>query len=429
LETIDIKILEARKKPLTPENLNYLGDLYLKKEETEKAIDYYYKAAEQLSYVQKDKKIAIFKKILKIAPSDLKAYEGIINILARLGIIADEIKYSYVLADLYHKNGQFDHARLIYSRIQELDPPNKVAENYLHSHEEVVRDVEPREDIELIGNEQAHAARDSDDSMSQLEAVSEVSDAPEEQDNGDQSTMVIEVKGRAAEGLFSASIEGAPLRKPIQEKRAFYVPEKRNTYQRTLEYCSSAVLSLTSRITRRMLVYGGVGLIFLLLLTILVSTIKDSIKPSEESTRDRFEAVWINNNILMKTNNYEINITRLTEELLDRDNPLGIIDEDIQKNYDFFTISVSPLQGCLPEGFVVSPHSMISLLTQDGTTSINLDESDLKKLNKIIYKANICNKEFAPVFIRFYINQHKELRSSALSMKGLEKGYPLIIEW
>lgn len=427
METIDIKILEARKKPLTPENLNYLGDLYLKKGETDTALDYYHKAVEHLSYVQKDKKLAIFKKIIKIEPSDLKAYAGIIDLFARLGITAEEVKYSYVLADLYHKEGQYNHARLLYERIHELEPHNRIAENYLQTHREKAETKELPKSMKLLGNEPPSIAPVTSDTKTAPEETSESPDVPEEKDDTIETRTVVEVKGRAAEGIFTATIEGAPMPKPVQEKRAIYIPVKKTKYQRTIEYGRNALSIPGERINRKMVVYGSVGLFCVLLLILFFPTIKRSLKLTEESVREGIEAVWIDNNVLMKTDNYEINITMLTDELLERDEILGMIDADTRTNYDFFTISVTPLEGCLPERFATSPHSMISLL--DDRMAIPLGETDLKKLNRVIYKTNVCNREFAPVFVRFYMNKHKEIRSSALSIRGLEKGDPLIIEW
>ncbi len=427
METIDIKILEARKKPLTPENLNFLGDLYLKKQETDTALDYYHKAVEHLSYVQKDKKLAILKKIIKIAPSELKAYAGIIDLFARLGIVAEEIKYSYVLADLYHKKGQYDRARLLYERIHELEPHNRIAESYLQTHREKAETKELPDSLELLGNEPSSVVSDTGDMKTVPEETSESPDLSEEKNDSIETRTVVEVKGRAAEGIFTATIEGAPVRKPVQEKRPMYIPVKKTKYQRTIEYGRNVLSILGDRINRKMVAYGGVGLFCVLLLMLFFPTIKRSLKPTEESVRERIEAVWIDNNVLMKTDNYEINITMLTDELLERDEVLRMIDADTKMNYDFFTISVTPLEGCLPERFASSPHSMISLL--DDRTAIPLAETDLKKLNRVIYKTDICNREFAPVFVRFYVNKHKEIRSSALSIRGLEKGDPLIIEW
>ncbi len=428
METIDIKILEARKKPLTPENLNYLGDLYLKKEETDTALGYYHKAVEHLSYVQKDKKLAILKKIIKIAPSDLKAYTGIIDLFARLGITAEEIKYSYILADHYHKEGQYDHARRLYERIHELEPHNKIAESYLHTHQKKEQTMEPPATMELTGSEQPSVVTGPGDTktISDEGAEYDSPDISEEKDNSETRT-VVEVKGRAAEGIFTATIEGAPVRKSVQEKRTFYIPAKKSLYQRSIDYGRNALFMLKRSMGRKMLVYGGLGLVCLLLLIFVVPAAKRGLTPSEQAIRKRMNAEWIDNNVRMRTDNYEINMTMLTHELLERNDVLSMIDADTRMNYDFFTIAVTPLNGCLPERFASSPHAMISLL--DDKTAIPLAESDLQKLNRVIYKADVCNKEFAPVFVRFYVNKHKELRSSSLSIGGLEKGDPLIIEW
>ncbi|MDP2158656.1 MAG: hypothetical protein Q8K68_13225, partial [Nitrospirota bacterium] len=77
---IDRRIDLAKKKPLTVENLNYIGDLYLKNDDKQRAVTYFFEACDKLHFAQKDKKIAMYKKILKISPVSEKAYIGIIEI-------------------------------------------------------------------------------------------------------------------------------------------------------------------------------------------------------------------------------------------------------------------------------------------------------------------------------------------------------------
>lgn len=128
LSDIDVEIKELKDKEPTSERLNLLGDLYLKKKDRKRAIEYFYKAAAKVSPVQRDKAIAIYKKILKLSPSEINAYEGLIDIFSKAGLVAEETKYLQALAQLYQNKGDLEKATLIFRRVYELDPKNKTAE-------------------------------------------------------------------------------------------------------------------------------------------------------------------------------------------------------------------------------------------------------------------------------------------------------------
>src|SRR3990172_3635852 len=130
MNDITKKIKNTKKQPVTVENLNYIGDLYLKKGDKQTAIAYFYELAEKMHISQKDKKLAIYKKILNISTSESKAYEKIINIFFRMGLIAEEKKYIIILANLYQNKGELNKLDALYRRIKEIDSENQLAEKY-----------------------------------------------------------------------------------------------------------------------------------------------------------------------------------------------------------------------------------------------------------------------------------------------------------
>ncbi len=121
-------IRELNNKQLTSDNLNLLGDLCLKKGDKKRAIECFYKAAEKISFSNTNRTIAIYKKILNISPYEITAYEGIINILSKSDLVAEQKKYLLSLAQLYQNTGDFKKANSIFRKVQELDPTNKAAE-------------------------------------------------------------------------------------------------------------------------------------------------------------------------------------------------------------------------------------------------------------------------------------------------------------
>lgn len=130
IETLDnIQLIrELNNKQLTSDDLNLLGDICLKKGDRKKAIECFYKAASKISFSNTNRAGAIYKKILNISPSEITAYEGIINILSKSGLVAEQKKYLLSLAQIYQNQGDFKKANSIFRKIQELDPTNKAAE-------------------------------------------------------------------------------------------------------------------------------------------------------------------------------------------------------------------------------------------------------------------------------------------------------------
>jgi tetratricopeptide (TPR) repeat protein len=158
---IDKEIKELINKPLTPNNLNMLGDLYLRKGEKNKGIEYLYKAAAKSSlYPQKNRAISIYKKILHISPFEIDAHKKLIDIFSQEGVVSEEIKYLLSLAKLYQNKGDFQEINLIFRKIYELDPANKAAEYFFdrgkidvesivppHDESEIEKEISPKEAI------------------------------------------------------------------------------------------------------------------------------------------------------------------------------------------------------------------------------------------------------------------------------------------
>ena len=89
-----------------------LGDLYLRRENLDKAVKEYFKIGEHYISEELDlKAIAMFKRILVLNPAMLDSY--------------------YKLADLYYKRGLYGEARLQYHKILEIDPKDRKARDGL----------------------------------------------------------------------------------------------------------------------------------------------------------------------------------------------------------------------------------------------------------------------------------------------------------
>ena len=116
---------------------NTVGDLYLKKGDKANAVESFHKAA---SFFQQEgfalKALALYKKILNLAPTDAAALFALGELNEGKGLTTDAIKFYLAAADSLSKEGKKEKILEIYDRILALSPSNiplrnKVAEIYV----------------------------------------------------------------------------------------------------------------------------------------------------------------------------------------------------------------------------------------------------------------------------------------------------------
>jgi len=122
---IDVKINELKRRQITPDSSNLLGDLYLKKGDKKAAAEYFHFAAKNS---HRDKAVAIYKKIVRLVPGETKAYEALIDIFSQEGLTAEEVKYLLLLAQIHQSRGDGQKETELFRTILDLDPDNKAAE-------------------------------------------------------------------------------------------------------------------------------------------------------------------------------------------------------------------------------------------------------------------------------------------------------------
>jgi tetratricopeptide (TPR) repeat protein len=118
------------KKQLSADELKQLGDLYLEKGDTGKAIEYLYRAADELSADRLNKALALYKKILNIRTEEITACEKIIGILSGEGLTAEQTKYLMAIARYHERKNDTSKTASAYRRILDLDPGNEAAMKY-----------------------------------------------------------------------------------------------------------------------------------------------------------------------------------------------------------------------------------------------------------------------------------------------------------
>jgi tetratricopeptide (TPR) repeat protein len=111
------------KDPTDTSTLNRVGDLYVRLGQMEEAVKLFRRTAQHFSvdgfFV---KAIAIYKKILRLEPSQLGIYEELADLYRRQGLRMDARAQYEILVDLLRKNEDFAGAIDVYRRMVELDP-------------------------------------------------------------------------------------------------------------------------------------------------------------------------------------------------------------------------------------------------------------------------------------------------------------------
>lgn len=120
-----------------PNTFNTIGDLYLKKGDKGRAVEFFHKAAnifrqEGFSL----KALAIYKKILNVNPTDTISLLSLAELNEGKGLITDAIKFYLAAVDSLSKEGKKEKVFEIYNKILEISPGNlplrnKIAEIYL----------------------------------------------------------------------------------------------------------------------------------------------------------------------------------------------------------------------------------------------------------------------------------------------------------
>lgn len=353
---IDIKIEELKNKQPTLENLNLLSDFYLKKGDKKKAIEYLYKAVAKISFAQKDKAIAIYKKILNISPLEINAHEGLIDLFSRAGLVEEEIKHLQLLALLYQNRGDFKEATPIFRRIYQLDPKNRAAELFFSRGKVDTEGIKP----------------------------------PEK--NAEVSDRIL------MEDVTTIREEKSTISK-----------------RKTLIIFVASAIALATVV--------GLSLYFLGKVTENKGPV--SSKGVASISTDR---LWVKNTKTIRSDTFEIEVTRLTDELLYKMPIVSSLSQEELSENSFYFLRIKAIEGCIPEDFIRNTSRYISLTNAKDRLIKPKELTGLNSARKVIYKSNICQKESGIIFTHFYIVYTKRLSPAGLSIDGLED-YPLTVKW
>jgi len=117
------KVLDRHPNDTT--TLNRVGDLYVRLNRLPKAIDLFQKTAESFGrqgfFV---KAIAIYKKMIRLDPGQIRAYEALADLYNRQGLTGDSLAQYQVVADYYVKHNEMEAALNVHYSMVEIEPAN-----------------------------------------------------------------------------------------------------------------------------------------------------------------------------------------------------------------------------------------------------------------------------------------------------------------
>lgn len=383
----DRRLREALRKPPTADNLNAVGDLYLKKGEHGTANHYFHKAVSLLNFAQKDKIIAIYKKIITHSPEDVKAYEGLLKILLRIGFVVDELKYLTTLARIYEEQGDMDKAYHAYRRLSELNPQSMHARDFLSKWS-------------------AKPAVNERWSREEPEDIPKSSEQSEEQVSQDASATV---RDQADRGLFSVTLDEAEtpvIRRKPAPKASPAVP-------------------------RQKLIIGAVAVAVLVFLLAGGIFLFKYIRGQDASDREPGIAKKSFSGSIqeVQAGDYHVSVMKASGDFLKENDAEQHLTRDDMNGNVFYAVTVQPQKSCLPGAFVDAPDRMVSLLDRGGSQVEPGNLRGVDKLSRVIYRSNICNRDFGAVFLRFFVYHKKDFELSELIVDGLETAAPVRIPW
>lgn len=359
----DIK--EAEKLPATSENLNYLGDLYLKINDRNAAINSYYAAAEKLNFSQKDKKIALFKKILRLSTSQEKAYEELIFIFSKMGLVAEEKRYLQQLIRLYQERAEYNKIDAIFRRILEIDPADRLAAAFFEKGKDE-------------GEPDRYELDDAPD-ISQFDSVR----APLLPPNA-----------------LTAEADAKP------ENYGKSRPELHSSEKPALSHAGEDYEAVSSEDTAAGPHPAAVpgrfpSLLLPAIIAVLVVVVFFALYDRRMKSITQDVAVRTASAITpIRTTigEYDISLEPVDEEDLS-----ARVSEAEKRRLTFFRLSVGNNRRCLPESFIAEPHAMVSVIAGDGKPATISRLAGIEELSRVIYRSNACGRASAPVFLGMVI--------------------------
>lgn len=380
MDEIAKKIENAKKQPLTDENLNYIGDLYLRTGNKTTAIAYFYELAEKLHISQKDKKLALYKKIINISTSESKAYEKIIHIFSRMGLAAEEKKYITMLANLYQNKGELNKLDALYRRINEIDPEDNIAVNYFKKGKQ--------NNFRSVHGDVIEKKNDS------LPPGDQISD-----------------KGLPGNNYIDKKVTGRTIE---------HADELLDSHDGSIAEDRVNHADMFSK-TRFILIFKNyLKYILLCFLLILLGFSIYLYKGKSEQQRKTLRT----DNIVVQTSNFEIVIKKLTDTTgLENE----ISGNDRSKNY--YSLSINAKTSCISDDFVSSPYASIVFIDNNGRKINTKEIQGADSFTRTIYKTNICGKNSGAVFIKVIFAHDKKIEYAQLSLEGLETDGPILIKW
>lgn len=214
----------------------------------------------------------------------------------------------------------------------------------------------------------------------------------------------IKVRDRADSGLFTATLEES-----VEEKRPSFVTKSKDTGR-----------------PKRIYLYISLAAIIALISAFFV--FKNEITDLSSMQKNK-QSAFLFNNKTAKTNNFEINVSLMSDKMINESGISKVISQNEIKNNQVYSLSIKAIQGCIPTEFASFPYTTIFFIKNDGTPEIINEIIGLSNLNKTIYRSDVSGcGEFSAVFKKVIVYHSNENNYAGLLINGLEKGNSISIK-
>lgn len=409
-EAIDRQIKKAMLKPFTAENLNYISDLYLRKGEKELAIECLYGATSKLHVSQRDKIIALYKKIVKLAPGDEKAYKGLIDIFAKMGLGAEEVKHLILLAKVYQSRGDYEKINELYRRVHLIDPDNETAAKYFDKGKQTVS---------------VDGERDGGSALKTAAPI--CSGHPE---TGDLPGIV--------PGSGSPEVLQNEMRVEIQSDRGFSGVKDAGTdevpaAEEDWELTTVSHESVSNPVNNKVYLVIGITVLLIVLAGASGFLISKKVRGGKNGVLQKKEMAAVSQDTVEKQKEVgalKISVTRVTGSLIDESGLGKAVGQQALAANQFYAVTFQSEKGCIPKELAREPLPMISFVGGNTAKSGTTPVKGLELLNRTVYKAIVpgCGENKA-VFMKMFVAHPKGQQYNGIAVRIMEKGVTEKITW
>ena len=412
MKEIDEKIKKTLGKGRSAENLHLLGDLHLKKGDKPTAIYYFFEAAEA---AQKDKAIAIYKKILRFSPNEMRAVQSLITIYSKTGLMAEEIKYLLLLAEYHRSRGEGEEEIKVFRKVRALDPEHEAVVHYFGRGKMGDEEMNPAEEEQARGTWLPGPDSEASGVVSERgnEHVTTES-APVSEPVRHESVVRGDVRNPPEDG--EPGIMMADSEPPQDEPGEFGRAKMEENNSVPQEDGGKGIVSLLKRTP--FLLTATAAILIIVAGVVFLSHRGGSRKSGDAGGQATTKNARTADTITVEGNTLRAEVHRLTGDLLREAPELSVLPPAELKANGFLLVTLRAERGCIPGDLVNFTQGKISIIGKEGSLFAPAEVGGLQSLNRVIYKQGVCGTGSGAVYAQLHFAYRNAIEVRGLLIGG-----------